>query len=632
MRLGLILLALAIPALLLLGPALPLEKVPTYTPHEDPTAAPTRFDSPFLLLYYSDVIDLAAIGRWDEIASKLLELKGANIPADLRYIAERFNQLLSTLGLKLQRLAKTLDRAGLLLDQKRLDEAAQELESAHALAEETEDTLFELEEAADTLSRRLGAATAPAGSFLEKAYAEFKGSLELLERLYERYRRLLETLKEELERETSNLIPTELTLELDRETAFPGERLTISGRLSTAQEGLAGRVLTVGLDGQTIGRVTTAQEGFYDFSFSLPFKYKPQLPIVVTYIPQGPDAGKFRASRVSGVIYVEFFPTPVSLEAPATLYPGLEADIRVQIGTRGPRRLNLLLDDRILARADVRQELKLKMTVPPEIPSGRHRLIARVQPQGPFAGGQAVKEVQVVRVYPQVVIGVKPLALLPGKLSVNGKIASKLGPLEGARVLLTLGKSKAEFMTSPEGRFEGDLKLSWDLSMVGFQDLRVKVLPREPWNASADRTVRIFVVNSINLGLMALAILSLGLFLRPLPRRRQPAGYPEPAPTAISTYPVLEPAHAAEGGLGRIREALYRAISAIERALGILIRPSTTLREFLNQVTPKQAFLAGIFRELVSIAERLLYSREADEKDIERVEKLSHDVEKAVRT
>ena len=133
-------------------------------PHKDPRAEKSEFSALAMLGYFASVMILLGQGEYNDVSSLLDQLAHAGIPEDLRFIIERYAELLGALGDGLEATERSLDRAQIFLDRGDRAAARQQLEAASSSLSQARRGLEDLQLATDTMARRLGVFGVPAGS------------------------------------------------------------------------------------------------------------------------------------------------------------------------------------------------------------------------------------------------------------------------------------------------------------------------------------------------------------------------------------------------------------------------------------------------------------------------------------
>ncbi|MEE8204481.1 MAG: hypothetical protein V3T68_00335, partial [Dehalococcoidales bacterium] len=160
------------------------------SPHEDPAQAAELLDPLSLLRFYGSALDLAAAGKYQDAQGLLAELEQANIPDELSYIIDRYNELCRQLFSALDGLESLLEEASVLLDENRIDEAEQKLELAAALGDEAGLLVAEMTTATANLGDSLGAIAELVGGELGLAHERLVDILGRLSQLLERLQQL----------------------------------------------------------------------------------------------------------------------------------------------------------------------------------------------------------------------------------------------------------------------------------------------------------------------------------------------------------------------------------------------------------------------------------------------------------
>ena len=163
-------------------------------PHKDPGAETSQASALSLLGYFGMIMDFLADGDFGDASELLDQLRHANIPDDLRFIIDRYAELLGGLGNDLDSAERSLGRASALLGQGDRPAAQRQLEAAGASLSAANGRLEDLQLATDTVARRLGVFGAAFGSPVREAYDRLQALLFRLDELRARYAATLEEL------------------------------------------------------------------------------------------------------------------------------------------------------------------------------------------------------------------------------------------------------------------------------------------------------------------------------------------------------------------------------------------------------------------------------------------------------
>ncbi|MFC2067071.1 DUF4129 domain-containing protein [Chloroflexota bacterium] len=404
--------------------------------------------------------------------------------------------------------------------------------------------------------------------------------------------------------------------------AFVGDSIIASGRLSSGSSPLPHREITFLLDKKPLLAIITGTDGSYETNITIPYEYVPDMAIAAQYVPSGDDIGIYRGCT-SHPVPVMFYRTILDISAPETAHPGVPATISGQISsTNGniDRTINILLDDIQLAEETVGGRFSLEITPPPKTSTGEHSLTVIAAHQERYSGDSKSLDINISRMPIQTDIQTPPLIIIPRPIRINGRVYHALGPVKDARISLSFKDSSAAVRTSPDGSFTAALDVPFDFSLAGPRELTTTIEMVKPWTASFEVKKQIFVINPANTSLMLAVLISLVLVLYKRGRTRpqqEEKGIPQPQIRGLSAIiPTPGAGYKFTGVTGRILSAYRNGLQAVEKITGIPMAPHSTLREFLEMVTPMSPAAIRPFAELTTIAEGTLYSAHRPYKDI----------------
>ncbi len=623
--------AIALPIILLLAVLssyFPVLAQPTYTPHENPVTAKASPELASLLLFYGNVFDLAAIGQDQDAQSMLDELEYANIPDELRYLIDRYSLLSRQLITTLDSLEAILDEASTLLSRYQISEAKQKLDDAEATINSAQMVLTDFEAATNTLGDRLGVLAATAGSPIRLAYDRLEQIMHRLRRLIDELNQLEQSLAEKHKAQTVELIPTELSLNIAPGLVFVGGSITAQGRLIDDTGPLPGRKLTLLVDNEPL-IITTGPDGSYTSSITIPYKYVSSMSLKTVYVPSGDDIGTYQASvspqvEVNTSLYTSFYPTYLEVSAPETAQPGLPILVSGQVSSPPStfgRTVKVLLDNSLLAEEIVPEQFSLQVTIPQQVSTGKHSLTVVVALQERYSGASERLNINISTLPIHTDIKVPPLVAIPRSVQITGKVHHNLDPIQDATVSLNFRDSSIAVKTATDGSFTITVEAPLDLSLVGPQELIMKIEPVEPWYASLQIKRQIIIINPVNMGLMLIAFVSLGLLVftrvkaRPV-KPREELAVSEAKPRELPTIgPPPRPKYEFTGIKGRIFSAYLDGLEAVEEVTSIPMAPHTTLKEFLDAAISLLPAVTKPFTELTTVAEIALYSAHVLDED-----------------
>lgn len=328
------------------------------------------------------------------------------------------------------------------------------------------------------------------------------------------------------------------------------------------------------------------------------------------------------------------YPTEISLSAPKTAYPGRPLPITGVARELAPspsrgRRVAFRLDGRTIAEGPL-GTFRTIVILPPDMAPGTYRLVAEVPSRGRYLAGSASQRVDVVQARSTITVGRPGLVLAPGHLVLSGAVHSRFGPLAGAHIRAWTDAVSAEARTKPDGHFRIDLAVPGWLEAMGPQDLRIRVLPREPWNAPAETSLRPLVLNLPGIGLGGLAACAVALWAARGRKREGEMATAHPATVRPTPGGERPRPHEGQAGLapldpstslGRLLQVYGEALRRVQDASGLALPPTMTLREFAGRT---QASLGGtIFARMTALAERAVYAgRGVEPEEVHQMERL----------
>jgi hypothetical protein len=616
----------------IISPGLSAFAQPDRTPHENPGMAIDVLDTASLLFHYSQILNLAASMKYQDAGEALKEIREVDIPDELRYIINRYNDLCQQLFTTLDDLESILNEASHLIAHNRSDEAKQRLDTAEMLVRDASFLLADIETATNILSNRLRISAGTTEDRVREAYARLQESLEQLRQLFERLHTLRQNLTERYT-EIKRLVPTRLSLNVMPESAFVGDTITASGTLSGDGTFLPGRSLILILDNSLVATTTTGTNGVFSVNITIPYQYIEAMTLIAVYEPIDDDTGKYLASQSPPVtINTVFYTTRLEISTTQAVHPGLPFTISGQVisgDSNIDRTIHVLLDDSRLAEEIVSGQFSLEVTAPEQAPPGNHSLTVAVVPYERYAGVSETRSIN-ISILPVYIDAETPsLILLPKSIRIDGTVNYEGGPVPDASVSLTLNNSSSTVRTSHDGSFTALLKAPIDLSFIGQKEMTIDVEPLEPWATNLKVERQLTAVNPLTTGLILVILVALTLLVF---RRSQTAHEQKGGPlTETIELPALIPLKVSRPRLtgikGRILSAYWGGLEAIEKMCGTPMAPHITLREFLRMIKALMPKITGQFTELTTIAENALYSGYRQHKDTAAAaEQLAEDI------
>ena len=605
-----------------ISPGSPATAQSEKSPHENPENAAGVFDEISLLLTYGRIFYLASISEYEDAQAALDEFSEIEIPEEIRYIVERYNELTRQLFTTLDNLEIILDETAILIEGNQIDKARQNLDIAEIQVKQAELLLDDLLNATDILGERLRIFLNEESADIQEAKKRLSDSLEQIQQLLNKIKQLLNTLTElrlnltEQYVAAMELLPTQLSLEVSPTSVYIGESVTVSGLLRSEDEPLAGKSIRVVLDGNLVVDLITRVDGTYWGNIILPYEYVDSMTVLTRYEPQGEDAQVYQASQSQELeITALYYNTELNIKAPTVAYPGIPFDLSGEIITEGgnvPRTVRIFTSEIDLAGFEAVGVFDVPVSLPAGMDVGTHRITVMVESQEKHAGSVEHSEMNVTLMPVIVDIEATGFIILPGVVELSGNVHYERGPLDNAAISLSINDKSVTVPTSPDGSFTAKLYMPLDISFIGQWDLIIDIESLEPWASGLQTKRRIMVINPAGSLLVLFAALALAIIISRRWRRtaRKEAIdniliRPEITETPVATPPVKP-----IGVTGRIIAAYQSFLILAERICGLYLAPPITLREFLESVTK---LLPGITRPLTSLTEmmeRLLYSNQ----------------------
>jgi hypothetical protein len=172
--------------------------------------------------------------------------------------------------------------------------------------------------------------------------------------------------------------------------------------------------------------------------------------------------------------------------------------------------------------------------------------------------------------------------------------------------------------------------------LAGYHDLNVKVQPNEPWQATSQTTVSVFVLNSVSIGIVlatSLVIVFGTYFKFAKSKSKKTRVIAEALPSLsspenrVSVVVSSSPDLKLEGSKGVILKAYIEALGRVKLVTREPLMPNMTLREFRQKTSSRIGKAADPFSELTVLTERCLYSSyEPEAEDLERAKDLANEI------
>jgi hypothetical protein len=577
--------------------------------HVNPAAEAEQPPLPaFLALLVTNAFDSLIGGDYRAVAEGLKTLGAAYIPERYKFITNRFMQLLNDASRLLNEAESLLNQAEAHIKLGRGEDAKPLLHQASAKLSSANATRIELKSASEELARTF---SLPADQLRRRVD-------ELGRVIAELHRRLLGLL-EMIERQTM-LEDTYLIIDATPKTVWTGGSIEVSGQLHTSKAGLSGRSVQIYADGTWLAEAVTGDNGEFHASISLPYIYKPKIPIQARYLPKGPDSEAHKPSTSNtvevGLLYLR---PAIKLETVGKALPGKSFILKGYVEAERPLpysavKISWLGGSLTAGLEDGRFNATLH--TPEDAPEGGYTLKVETPPWQIFAPADATIQVTVqrlplnVRLQPPLVV----FAGLPSNL--NGKIVYNHEKFNVTIRAIFVGQAYT-------ARSSGEFTLNIDVPLTifsGYQDYEVHVYPDLPWYRSAGLRGSLLVVNPLTIMVPLGLVPALALKL-PRGRKIEAAELEEGLQGREAQPQAPVKAYSAASGLEWLIDLYWQAVVIVSRLTGVDMKPPMTMREYLQAVAPRLANLRAGFEALTLAAEKALYAPTVSAEEAESAKK-----------
>ena len=542
-------------------------------PHKDPAAEGSEFSAVSLLQFFGTVLTFLSQRDYIDVSDLLDQLSHANIPEDIRFVIERYRDLLRELRDEFDTAESSLRRAAQFLETGDRVAARRQLESAGSSIDRSRRLLDDLNAATEAVALRVGVFSAVVGSPLRQMYERLQLLLTRLDDIWAQYLEAIEALKKAVEAPAvgSESIPENISL---------SELVVLTPALSALIAESSQLYLT-------------------SIEFDSPAKAYPG-----------------RAFRVSGQISVLDGPPPASSLVRVLLNKEVIASFQSEEGFER--------DIDVPANATVGLHILTVELPPHELYAGatasRGLEIVKASPQLQINSPFLALPRRSIFVSGELASSLGPLRDARVDLMIQGSQTS----------LRTdeLGRFSGSIESSPGQLFLGP---QWVVVMVHPSE------PWHSSITESVRLVMLNVANSAFLLIAASSIFTALFLAWRRRRMRLPIATPAaPIPAAVSTssgataatslYRFAQAYFDPVTPQGRIVSAYNRAARLLESSLAVSFQWHFTLRDFLRAVGLR---VGSAFAEITELAERALYSsKDPDENEAQRAEELAKSVQR----
>ncbi len=575
--------------------------------HVNPASEAEQLPLPTLLtLLVTNVFDSLIGGDYKATAEGLKTLGAAYIPERYRFIVNRFMQLLNGLSNLLNNVEGLLDRAEALVGLGRgrdakplLDEASAKLVSANA-------TRIELRSASEELAKTF---SLPMGGLSRKVD-------ELGRVIAELFGRLLR-LREMVEKQTT-LEDTYLTIDVEPKTVWTGENIEVSGKLYTAKAHLNGRSVQILVDGAVLAEAVTAGEGELHLSVKLPYIYKPTIHIQARYVPKGLDSEAYKPSA-SNIVEVSllYVKPAIKAEAVGEALPGKTFILKGSVEAVRPLPYSAVKVSWVGASLNASLEggrFTATLYTPEDIPDGEYSLKVEAPARQVFAPAGATVQVTVRRLPLNVTLQPPTVVFAGFTSTLKGE---NIYGRERFNVTVKAVFAGQSYTANSDGEFSFVLAVPLTV-FTGYHDYEVYVSPDPPWYRSVALKGSILVINPFT-ALVPFGLVSV-LALKLSGRRKVGGAEPEEGLRRQEAQPPRQ-AYSVDPRLEWLVDVYWQAVAIVIGLTGVDMKPSMTMREYLEAVGPRLGGLRAGFAALTVVAEKVLYSPAVSSEELEYARK-----------
>lgn len=590
-----------------------IQNIPRHVnPNELPEEYPNVMD---LLSIYATIMDKALLEDFGESLRNLNESMKIHVPGNVKYIYERFNELLRDELNKLNSTRKYIDitKLNILLGQ--LEYARGNLSLATYTLAEANLTYIELSRSVNEFEKMLRIPLNQLASRL--------ASLKILLVRYSNEIRELWDRLEDLRR--AGLEETQLFIWVDKDSVWVGETIQLNGFLRSGRGyPLGGRIVSAFLDGKKIISLTTDSRGFFSTMLSVKGIYKPAVEVYVEYTPSGKDVGRYKASKSNIITIYLLYAEPIIYAnlSRSRAYPDQIIYVYGRVNTflgKLPEKIHMsVFGDNFSSNLKDNGTFSFMFRVPEDVEEGFYHIRLYTEASGIIAPSEKRLTILVEKIPLNVTYSAPRIVLSGGKVVITGEVTRSVDslviPLAYSRVTISgFGKQFTAY-SDEHGVFT--VSIDVPISVVtGHSNISLLIKPPSRLYKVHTFSVEVFVINPLMI--IAPSIVSAVALVYTVPIFREiireaRAGIAgrkasESMEEDVEEY-VLE--------MPRSKFFYARAVSMVGEATGVYIREHETIREYLARVKERLGEAYQIFEKISMLAERELYGEEQADRAI----------------
>ncbi|MBC7090494.1 MAG: hypothetical protein H5T50_01070 [Nitrososphaeria archaeon] len=591
---------------------LAIQPYPTiFRRHVDPNSETEKLPyqtylTTFLLFTFDELVK----GNFTGTILKLKEFNQTYVPASLKYIFERFRQLMNDLTVKLDDTDIQLDYAESLIYSGREEDARTPLKTAGYDLAEANITYSQLKSSAEEFTRSFMLPRA-------QVFQKIDSIQVLIEDMYTKLYNLLERIEFQ-----KNLEETYLEIEAYPESVWVGSTITVEGKLYTKTQPLTQKNIIVYFDGQKASEARTSSDGMFNCTLKVPYTYKPQANIIAKYFPLEDDSNKYKPTESNTIQIQLLYITP---KVEAKLYgetlPGKYFRVEGKVYAEKSLPYDQIKISWLTSSTIVQLEngtFKLTLKVPESISDGKYVLKAEAPSSGIYAPASKTLYVNVKRIPLNLTLDAPPIAFSGIEYNIVGKILYQGEEKFNSTIKLVLGQEYVENVGQ-----EFKIKFTPPLTIFsGYQVYRVQVKPQPPWYSSVEAEGRIFIINPITVAVPVGLVSAVAVKILREEKRKNVKAVEKGIGKAAEaeTVQVKEKYYVREG-LEWLINIYWQAVVIVSNLTRIEMKPSMTIREYLALVKESGKEFYKSFEKISMVAEKALYSPKVSEEELEAAKK-----------
>lgn len=549
----------------------------------------------FIVLLYLSTVDGIIEGDYKAVIKGLEALNSAYVPEGLKFIANRFHDLLNATWKLVNETRTLLDRAEALINLGRGIDAKPLLQEALTKYEQARSTYVELESASRELVRAFGL---PADELLKK----IKELGEAIEELYLMITKLLEVI--DLQQQLKD---TFLVIDAEPKYVWTGGSIEVRGKLYAAGEGpLSGKLVRIHVDGVELAEAETLEDGLFIANIDLPYVYKPKIVVQAQYIPQGMDCQLYKPTVSNDVVIRLLYVQPkITFKVIGEALPSKFLTIQGRVESEAPlpySQVSVLWVGSSLVADLINGSFSLRLHVPEDVAEGSYPLVVRVPAFKVYAPAQEVVYVNITRIPLDARLQIPSIMIAGLPTTIRGEVLHE-GEILNVSVKVVIS-SQAYTTTSSR---EFNLWVAPPLTILtGHHNCEVYVLPAAPWYREAYFREGVLIINPLTLTLAIGLATALGIKLS---RSRGAKHELAPSPELEKVKPkIVREEHFASSRFEWLVDLYWQAVVIVAKLTGVEMEPSMTMREYLASVSSRLGDLSKVFETLTIAAEKALYA------------------------